>query len=133
MVLKALAKNRDLGLLVLRLGLGLTFIFIHGAPKLFGGPAKWITYGYAAANLGLNFWPEFWGFLCAATEFFGGILLVLGYKVRIACLFLIPNMIVAIFYMTKVNAANVSYPFEIMVVFIALFFLGSGKYGLEKD
>ena len=41
MVLTFLNKHRHIGLLVLRIGIGLMFI-LHGAPKLFDGPEKWV-------------------------------------------------------------------------------------------
>lgn len=39
MILRSLDKYRDVGLLILRVGIGLMFM-IHGFPKLFGGPEK---------------------------------------------------------------------------------------------
>ena len=40
MVLRFLDKYRDIGLLFLRIGIGVMFI-MHGLPKLIGGPEKW--------------------------------------------------------------------------------------------
>ena len=56
-------KQRDLGLLVLRAGIGAMFVG-HGLPKLLGGPQRWTTVGEAMAYLGLDFasaaccWPR---------------------------------------------------------------------------
>ena len=49
MVLTFLNKHRHIGLLVLRIGIGLMFM-VHGAPKLFDGPEKWEKLGMAMAN-----------------------------------------------------------------------------------
>ena len=68
MVLTFLNKHRHIGLLVLRIGIGLMFI-LHGAPKLFGGPEKWGQIGGAMSSLGIGFAPAFWGFMAAVSEF----------------------------------------------------------------
>jgi putative oxidoreductase len=135
MKLNSLGKHKDLGLLILRVGLGLTFIFNHGWPKLSGGPDKWGAIGGAMEALGVHFFPVFWGFMCAVVEFGGGILLILGYQLRLACLFLIFNMVVATLSMMAKGGGvmGVAYPFEIGVVFVALLFLGAGKYSWDKD
>ncbi|HBC46168.1 MAG TPA: DoxX family protein, partial [candidate division Zixibacteria bacterium] len=53
---KTISKYKDLGLLIIRIGLGVMFV-IHGAPKLEGGPEMWTKVGMAAGNFGLSFWP----------------------------------------------------------------------------
>ncbi len=68
----------DLGILVIRIGIGIMFI-IHGYPKVFGGAQKWEKLGGAAAKVGLDFLPHFWGFMAAFSEFFGGVLLMIGF------------------------------------------------------
>ncbi len=40
MILRSLTRYRDAGLLILRIGIGIMFLY-HGAPKLIGGPEKW--------------------------------------------------------------------------------------------
>ena len=54
-------RYRDLGLLILRVGIGIMFLF-HGLPKLTGGPAFWGQLGMATNFLGIGFAPAFWGF-----------------------------------------------------------------------
>jgi len=135
--LNRLGKHKDLGLLILRLGLGFTFIFFHGWPKLSGGQEKWAAIGGAMGTLGIRFFPAFWGLMCAIVEFFGGILLVLGYQFRLACVFLVFNMLVATLSMAAKGGGalglGTTYPFEILLVFVALLFLGAGKYSLDKN
>src|SRR5688500_9219704 len=94
MLLKFLAKYRDGGLLVMRLGLGIAFL-IHGLPKLGGGMKTWRGVGSAMGNIGITQWPECWGFLAAVTEGIGGLLLILGAFYRPTCLLLTFVMVIA--------------------------------------
>ena len=59
MVLRFLDKYRDIGLLVLRTGIGGMFI-MHGLPKLMGGPDKWMMLGGVMKSLGVDFAPMAW-------------------------------------------------------------------------
>lgn len=49
-----------LGLLFLRLAIGVSFFF-HGFPKLMGGMALWSELGSAMGVLGITFAPALWG------------------------------------------------------------------------
>ena len=83
------------GLLVMRIGIGVMFM-LYGFPKLTGGVAFWTQLGGTMSLLGINAFPAFWGFMSAMTEFFGGVLLILGFLLRPACAFLIINLLVAL-------------------------------------
>jgi putative oxidoreductase len=134
MILSFINKFRDLGLLILRLCLGLTFTIIHGYPKLAAGAEGWKKFGESMKYLGITFYPEFWGFMPGFAEFFGGIILLTGLFFRPGMLLLIINMLVAFLSMYgRTGAINQStYPLEILAVMIALFFTGPGKYSLDE-
>lgn len=134
MILSFIDKFRDLGLFILRLGLGLTFTIIHGYPKIAGGAEGWKKLGEAMKYLGITFYPEFWGFMSAFAEFFGGIILLTGLFFRPGMLLLIINMLVAFISMYgRTGAVSQSViPLEILIVVIALFFTGPGKYSLDE-
>jgi putative oxidoreductase len=87
-------KLLDIGLLIMRVGLGILFIF-HGAPKLFGGPEFWGKIGGSTANFGITFLPVFWGFMAAIAEFGGGVCLIFGVLFIPACLLLVIDLVVA--------------------------------------
>lgn len=125
-------KYRDLGLLILRVGIGLMFAY-HGAPKLFGGPEKWERIGGAMANFGLDFFPVFWGFMAAASEFGGGIFLMVGYLTRPACLFLTITMLVAaVSHLARGDGlGRASHAIEAGILFVSMIFIGPGKYSLD--
>jgi putative oxidoreductase len=125
----------DLGLLIIRLILGLGYIFVHGAPKLFAGPEQWAKTGSAVSYLGINFSYTIWGLLAACAEFFGGILILLGLFFRPAAVFLIITMLVAANrgYAAGGTLGSVAYPLEMGITILGLFFIGPGKYSLDKS
>lgn len=122
----------DIGLLILRVGIGLIFIF-HGYPKLMGGQEKWIWLGNQMVYVGITFWPAFWGLMCAIAEFFGGIALILGLCTRVASFLLAFNMIIALIYHyhDQPTWPLMAHPLSLLVVFCALFFAGAGKYSVD--
>jgi putative oxidoreductase len=126
-------ENRNIGLLILRIGLGIMFI-LHGYPKLFGGPEMWTEIGLTMQAIGITFLPQAFGFLAGVIEFFGGIFLMFGLFFRPTLSFLISVMVIAA--LTSMGAgepfSSVSHPIEIGIVFISLLFIGPGKYSLAN-
>jgi putative oxidoreductase len=133
MILNSLNRFRDLGLLVLRVGLGAMFIY-HGLPKLLAGPALWAQLGMATGTLGIHFLPVFWGFMAAAAEGIGGLLLLLGLLSRPACLLMFINMVVAAsFHLGKGDGLGIaSHAIEVGIVFLSLVLIGPGRYSLDE-
>ena len=85
-----LNRLQPLGLLVLRLALG-TVMIAHGYQKVFGGMPQFMG---MLSHMGI---PPWMGYLTAAAEFGGGILLVVGFLTRLAALAIVIDMLVAIF------------------------------------
>ncbi len=128
-----LGNYKNIGLLIMRLGLGVMLMY-HGYPKLLGGPAKWNEIGGAMKYIGISFIPSFWGFLAAATETFGGFLLVLGLAFRPVCLLLAFTMLIASIMHLKSGDGlmTASHAIELGIVFLGLSFVGPGKYSVDK-
>ena len=126
-------KFRDQGLLILRIGLGIMFMY-HGAPKLFGGPEFWHKLGMAMGFLGIHFLPDFWGFMAAFAEFAGGILLIGGLFFRPACLLLVIDMIVAMLMHlgSHQGLAVASHAIEDGIVFLGLLLIGPGAISIDS-
>ena len=127
-----LYKNQHLGLLCLRIGIGIAFI-IHGYPKITGGPELWSKLGGAMANWGINFAPIFWGFMGAISEFGGGLLLILGLFFRPVTILLFLTMVVATFsHISNHDSFNTySHALELGIVFLSCALIGPGRYSLD--
>ena len=128
--------SADLGLLIIRLVVGLLFV-AHGAQKLFG----WFG-GYGIKGTGG--WFESIGVKPGATmavlaglsELGGGLLFALGLVTPLAAILIISTMLVAI---VKVHAANGlwatanGYELNLLYIVIALgvALIGAGSYSLD--
>lgn len=126
-------KHHDWGILALRIGIGLAFLLVYGYPKITGGPDLWMKLGSSMSNFGINFAPEFWGFMSALTEFGGAILIILGLFTRPAAFFMAFNMLVAM--STHFKALDpwnkVIHPIELFTVFLALLIMGGGRFSID--
>lgn len=125
-----LDRLRDLGLLVIRVGIGIAFLF-HGWPKLVGGPERWER---LATFAGLTVLPTLFGFVGAAAEVVGGLLFALGMLFRPAALFLFGTMVFA--FTAHVRAgdgfSDFSHALELAILFAGMFFVGPGRYSVDE-
>jgi len=129
-----LGNYRNFGLLVTRVGLGV-MLFLHGLPKLTGGPAKWESLGASMSNLHIHVFPVFWGFMSAITECIGGLFCVLGLWFRAVSLFMLINFIVAVLalYAGGKGIMGSSEAIELGFVFFGFIFIGAGSYSIDKS
>ncbi|MGF1448623.1 MAG: DoxX family protein [Opitutales bacterium] len=127
--------RKDIGLLIIRVGIGVMFV-LHGIPKIAGGPDTWQglagavipgVEGVVANALGLS---------AAIAEIAGGILLALGIPklYQVGMILLIGVMAGAT--LSKLTAGgftfmtfayNVGWPLEMMILFIGLLLIGPGR------
>jgi putative oxidoreductase len=121
----------DLALFLMRAMLGVVFMF-HGAQKLFGwfdGPGVAGAAGFFE-QLGIPF-PTFNVYLAAGTEFFGGLLLLLGPGTRLFGVMLTVTMLVAAFSAHggafAAQAGGLEYPLTLAVFSLAIALLGPGR------
>ncbi|WP_299824127.1 DoxX family protein [uncultured Pontibacter sp.] len=132
-ILRSRYTYKNLGLLLLRTGIGFMFI-LHGWPKMIGGPERWEAIGSNMALVGADFLPVFWGFMAAFAETVGGTLLMLGLLFRPVCVLLFATMLVAT--MKHVTGGDgfggYSHALEAAILFFSLYFIGPGKYSLDK-
>ncbi len=127
----------DVGLLILRLVLGITF-FAHGAQKLFGWFGGHGLKGAAgmAERLGVRP-PELWGLVTGLSEFLGGLGVAFGFLTPIAAALIIGVMIVAIL---RVHApkgffntgGGIEFPLMNIAAAACIGLAGPGIYSLDN-
>src|SRR5438477_12613697 len=144
MILGFLGKYREGGLLFLRVGIGIIFVF-HGFLMISGGrwyswhslTSHWHEIGAAGMKpIGMNSFLTLWGALAFFSEFVGGILLILGFCFRPACLLLAITMTVAtIMHIRHHDSFNagISHAVTMAIVFYGLILIGPGRYSIDKS
>ena len=134
MILNSLDRYRDFGILLIRVGVGFSFILIHGLQKFQGGPELWLNLGKAMSNLGITFLPQFWGFMSMFAEFFCPMFLILGLFFRPAAFILTFNMFVALMsHFSRMDPwGRLDHAMNMMFVFAGLFIIGAGKYSIDE-
>jgi len=132
-LLSSLSNYKNFGLLIIRAGLGIMFIY-HGYPKLLGGIHSWEGLGQSTRYVGIHFLPAVWGLLAALTEVFGGFLLIIGLAFRPVCILLVCTLIVAAasHFGKGGGLGDASNAIEDAVMFAGLLFVGPGKYSVDK-
>jgi putative oxidoreductase len=127
-------KNTDLGLLILRITLGGLMLF-HGVAKIVHGIEGIQN---MLINKGL---PGFFAYGVFIGEIIVPILLILGFRTRVAALIFAFNMLVAMILAHSGDVFSISkhggWAVELIALFLfgslALFFTGGGKYALSKS
>lgn len=127
------SKNANLGLLILRIGIGILF-FIFGWMKIAGGEPVWTGVGSAMQHLGISAWPTFWGLLATIAEFAGGLLLIFGLFTRFAALSLAITMVVAFIHLVNAGGGITTYSSPLTMLLVNIFFVlyGGGAYSADQ-
>lgn len=125
--------SADIAKLLLRVSVAI-MMFFHGIDKIIHGigGVKHLT-----VNAGL---PEFFAYGVYIGEVVVPIFILLGLYARVASLFLALNMVMAIFLayggslfsLGKNGALLIELPLFYLVLSIAIFLLGSGKYAVNS-
>lgn len=129
--------STNFGLLLVRLGVGLSMAIFHGWDKITGGVEKWEKIGGAMANLNITFYPVAFGFMAGFAEFVCSCLLIIGVLFRPAAFLLAFTMFVAALNHISRPAgdpgagwAAASHALELMAVYLCLMFTGPGKFSM---
>jgi putative oxidoreductase len=128
--MQGLEKLKPLALLLLRLALGIIFIF-HGYPKLFTHTRESLQ---MFQHMGF---PGYFAYAAGALEFFGGILLLLGLFTRIAGLLLAGEMAIAVWRVhlpqgPVTTVKNYEFPLLLAVAAFTLAAVGAGLISLDQ-
>jgi len=130
----------DVGLLILRVAMGIIFL-VHGWPKLNPNSPMKGTAGFAGflKQMGVPL-PGFFAWVVALLETVGAVLLVLGLGTRILGVLFAINMLVAIFVakrrVMKVGfmaqqATGWEFDLALLAGALALLFTGAGSIALD--
>ncbi|HZY62586.1 MAG TPA: DoxX family protein [Edaphobacter sp.] len=125
------------GALLLRLVLGCAMIS-HGYHKVI--PSGGINghnafsalqhHAHFVASLGIPYWL---GYFSALTEFFGGILILLGLLTRLAAFLISINMLFALLTVDfRHGYAGSEYALALFAIAVMLLFCGSGALALDR-
>ena len=125
-----LDRYRDAGLLILRIGFGLSFFWYHGLPKLTGGPDGWDRTGRAVGHVGVTSGYEWWGLAAATSETVGGLLFAAGLFFRPVCLAMLGVMVFATIDQLTRAAPAPEHALKNAFVFAGMFLVGPGRYAL---
>ncbi|CAM4307761.1 DoxX family protein [Flavobacterium terrigena] len=127
-------KNNDLGLLIFRLSLGLLML-LHGIAKLTHGVD---FLGDMFKNLGL---PSFLAYSVYIGEVIAPVLIVIGYRTKLAAIVFAFTMVVAVGMAHSADIFSLSetggWALELQGLYffgaLALFFTGAGKYAASTN
>ena len=137
---KALFRRPELGLMVIRVSVGLIFVYA-GYNKFMAGKETLSMIGSNVKYIGLDVGTDtvsslFFGIAAAGAEVLGGLLLSVGFLFRISSIFLFFTMLVATLYKLDAPSWELSsfgFPMIMGLVCIGLLFTGPGRYSLQKD
>lgn len=135
-MLKKINWLDDFGILVIRLMLGVVFVF-HGSQKLFAffdGPG---LAGFAQYIESINLpYPAYGAVLAGAAEFLGGLALITGFGMRTMTVPMIFAMGVASWYVHghtfSIQNNGMEYPLTLGVLLFGLACTGPGKFSLTR-
>ena len=117
----------DFGLLLMRIGFS-AGMMTHGYGKFLK-----VTQGNFEFGDPIGFGPTISLILTVIAEFIAPILIILGWKTRIASLFPIITMLVAFFIVHDGDPfSRKEKAFVYLIAFLTLYFTGPGKYSLDK-
>ena len=125
-------KNFDMGVLVLRLSLGILLI-LHGYAKIQKGT------GPIEGLLEKNGLPGMLAYLVFVGEIIAPLMLIFGYRTKIGALLVMATMLVAVFLtalgkvasLTETGAWALELPALFFTGSLALLLMGGGKYAIS--
>lgn len=127
--MQSLEKLKPISLLLLRVALGVIFIF-HGLPKL-THTQQWVQ------NFGHMGFPGYFAYIAGIFEVFGGAMLILGLFTRIAGLLLTIEMGIAVSMVhgllsNPTNVKNYEFPLALCASCFVLAAVGAGLISIDQ-
>jgi putative oxidoreductase len=128
--MKFLESLKPLGLLLLRVALGVVFVY-HGYPKLFGHTREAMV---SFAHMGF---PEYFVYIAGVVEVFCGCMLIAGLFTRIAGLLLAVEMAVGLWgahhiVTNPMSVPGYEFPLMLATAAFALATVGAGMISFDQ-
>jgi putative oxidoreductase len=124
-------RRYDIGLLILRLGFGLGFVYFHGWGKIVGGPDRWAGVGGAMGNFGITAGAQWWGLAAALAETAGALCIAAGLFFRPMALALAFVMLAATVNHVVTGQGTPAHSFKNIWVFLGIAVIGPGRYSVD--
>lgn len=124
-------RRYDIGLLILRLGFGLGFVYYHGWGKIVGGPDRWAGVGSAMGNFGITSGAQWWGLAAALAETAGALCIAAGFLFRPMALVLAFVMLSATVNHIVTGQGTPAHSFKNIWVFLGVAVIGPGRYSVD--
>lgn len=126
-------QKNDMGALVLRLTIGILML-IHGLNKIFYGTEQ---VAYALKSVGI---PVLFSFVVLLAEVVAPLMLIIGFKTRVAAFLIAMDMLMAILIVHSADVLKMSefggWMLELNGLYLfgalAIMFFGSGKFAITK-
>lgn len=127
-------RLRCIGLLLLRVGLGLSLLVAHGWGKLSGGMDKWEKIGGAGIGwTGIDFGHVYFGAFASVSESIFALMVAIGLRTRSAAACVAATMFMAMMmHLTGGDSfSKASHALELCVAFSAIALIGPGRLSLD--
>ncbi len=132
---KKIFQKQDLGLLLVRLMMGIILI-VHGILHLTGKGGSLESFGKTLSVFGIAQWPLFWGIFMSVIEILVGACLIIGFFARLG-IFLISLITLASVIFAVQNgvgfAGLIDLPCFRDLLLLPFIFIGSGAYSYDKS
>ncbi len=124
--------GKDWALLILRVIPSFYLFFYHGLDKITAGTESWNWLGGAVLSIfGISFGHVMFGFFAAVSEGILTLLVLVGFKTRLASLFIMITMFLAGVYHLS-EGDNPESAFIYFTVYFTLFFCGPGQFSIDQ-
>lgn len=125
-------ESKDWALLILRVIPSFFLFYNHGMDKITAGSETWGWLGGAILSLiGISFGHVLFGFLAALSEGVMTLLVLVGYKTRLASFFIMMTMFLAgIYHLSKGESPESAFIY--FIIYFVLFLRGSGQFSIDE-
>jgi putative oxidoreductase len=119
---------KELGLLILRLGFGLSLLIFHGLPKLYHPHYNLVR------EIGLPFY-QVWTWASILAESLFAVFVIIGFWTRFSSIIICINFLFALYLgliIKHLDFHRTELPLLFLIAFISIALLGPGKYSIDK-